>query len=69
MAETKNSQSNTQQQSTKPNIVFSISVLDDGSVIVTENGSIITRIIEVSFQAKKGSLPVYSFSKIPNIKQ
>lgn len=47
----------------EPQIVFSINVLQNGSIIAIENGTPLSNIMEISFHAEVGKSPEYSIKK------
>lgn len=51
------------EASNSPQIMFSIVVLENGAVIVSENGELVRNVQKVEFVADGGSEPRYTITK------
>lgn len=52
-----------QEQQEQPKILFSVIVLENGSIIATENGQPIKNVQKIEFYADGQSMPKYSITK------
>ena len=59
----KNAQKEQENKVKTPDIVFSIVVLDNGSILVNENGKAITNLENVEFYADGKSAPKYTITR------
>lgn len=59
----KNASAEQNKTPVEPQIVFSINVLQNGSIIAIENGTPLSNITEISFHAEVGKSPEYSIKK------